>query len=517
MERSMAMKRNILRKWGASALAVCLALSLGGCGADRPGAGETVNLTAEVTAAAPPEGVALAEEQAALLTDFGLRLARHTLGGAENGLISPMSVATALGMTANGARGNTLAEMEAVLGMEQGELNDALRCYWQSLPEAKKVALRPANSVWLTNRQGFAVEPSFLQDCVDFYGAEVFQTPMDQETCREINRWVKEKTDHMIPEILREIPPSAVAYLVNALAFEGAWQEPYEKGQVQEGVFLADGGMPMRTEFLYSEESCYLEHELATGVMKPYQGGRYAFVGLLPKGERSPLALLEELDGRQLQELLRHPREITVQTGIPKFETTWERELGEVLMDMGMEEVFDPNRADLSGLGTAEGGRLYVERVLHKTFLSLDEQGTRAAAVTVVEPATGSPMETETETVYLDQPFVYLLVDRETCVPFFIGVMRDPTGKAPEPLDGAPLRVRIGGVLYESAGVWEKETEETVHCGMMDGEITATTEPWETPTRDDQSNFGTGWGYQFIGDGISVNCGRRWIPFVPSE
>ena len=497
-----------------AALAAGILLTLPGCGGQQDFVSKA---SAELTAGLEPvrqgEPLTLTEEQGAALTDFGLKLLRSCAEAGENTLISPMSVLTALGMTVNGAAGETLTEMEAVLGMERNALNQALSAYWSGLPDSESALLRPANSLWVTDQERFTVEPDFLQTCTDYYNAEVFQTPMDTGTCRDINRWVSDHTEGMIPEILDQVPPEAVMYLVNALAFDGKWREPYRPYQVYERVFLTDTGDPVDAELMYSEEGFYLENEVATGVVKPYEGGDYAFVGLLPREGRSLSELLAALDGESLQALLRDQKAITVNTLIPKYETETSLELREALAGLGMPLAFDENRADFSRLGFSEAGNIYISRVLHKTVLSLAEEGTKAAAATVVEAADGcAALPEEFREVFLDQPFVYLLIDTETCVPFFIGTMTDPTGAAPAvPADTPPMEVQVEGKLYRSTG---RHSELDGRCGVMDGEIDSTVDRSKSPKKDDQSNFGTGWGYQFMPeDTIEVNLGRHWIVF----
>ena len=509
------MKNNWTRRIGAAVLAVGMAISLTACGETSFWKVEkAVHLTEKVTQNLTPgmDAPTLDRESANKLTDFGLQLAWRCMGTTENALISPMSVATVLAMAANGAEGETLEEMETVLGMDRSTLNTVLHAYWVNLPKSKQAVLKAANSIWCTDRDDFTVEQQFLQDCVDYYGADVFQAPMDNQTCQEINRWINKKTNGMISDMLQELSPNTILSLINALAFEGEWAEPYEKNQVQEGVFLTAEGMPVRTEFLYSQESQYFENDVAIGVMKPYEGGRYAFVGLLPKDGLTLMALLDTLDGESLQNLLRAPQAETVETSIPKFDTTYCVKMRNILTDMGMPLAFESQRAEFAGIGTSSGDNIFIDQVIHQTFLSLGEKGTRAAAATVAEMAEGCAMEPEEpKEVFLDQPFLYLLMDTDTCVPFLIGVMKDPTGSAPEGLAGGrPLSVQVDGVLYESTG---EHGFTGPRCGTMSGEITSSVEPGTTPQKDDQSNFGTGWGYQKAGETIEVNFGRHWIVF----
>ena len=506
------MKQSWKHRLTAAALAVGMLLTLPACGKQEFRPESAVELTAQFepvsTAKAPP----LTQEQAALLTDFGLRLMDHCVQEGQSILVSPLSVLTALGMTVNGGAGETLTEMESVLGMKRDALNQALSAYWSGLPESEKTTLRATNSLWVTNRGNFTVNSDFLQTCTDFYDADIFQTAMDAAACQEINQWVKAQTDGMIPELLDRLSPDAVMVLVNALAFHGLWEEPYEARQIREGVFLTGTGAPVTTELMYSEENIYLENEVATGVVKPYKGGKYAFVGLLPKESQSPAELIRQLDGQSLQELLNDREDVAVQTIIPKYETTTTLELVDILRAMGMPLAFDATRADFSGLGFSDAENLFLSRVLHQTFLSLTEEGTKAAAATAVEVADGAALIEDFREIFLDQPFVYLLVDTETWVPFFIGTMTDPTGNTTTVSpDTPPMQVQVQGKLYQSTG---RHSELDGRCGIMDGEIIASVDRSASPVQDDQSNFGTGWGYQRMSDNaIEVNLGRHWIVF----
>lgn len=363
----------------------------------------------------------ITDGQNASVTDFAIRLLQATEKEGKNTLLSPLSVLCALAMTANGAEGETLAQMEEVLGMNVGELNLYLYSYVMNLPQGEKYKLSLANSIWFTENKRFTVNQGFLQTNANYYGAGIYQAPFDQNTCREINAWVKEKTDGMIPHILNQISPDAVMYLVNALAFEGEWTEVYMKNQVKDGGFTKEDGTKKRATFMNGTEYTYLEDASATGFMKKYSGGKYAFVALLPNEGVSVSEYVASLDGASLHALLSNPQYRRVETSIPKFETECDLELSETLRSMGMTDAFDANAADFSGLGSYADGNIYIGNVLHKTFLSVGEKGTRAGAATVVEMVGESAAPWEPKRVCLDRPFVYMLVDLENNVPFFIG------------------------------------------------------------------------------------------------
>ena len=360
------------------------------------------------------------------VTDFAVRLFKASEENGKNTLISPLSVLCALAMTANGAEDETLQQMEDVLGMTTEEMNLYIYSYMQKLPQNEKYKLSLANSIWFTDHERFTVNQDFLQTTADYYGADIYKAPFNEQTCKDINNWVKEKTDGMIPSALDEIPADALMYLINALAFDAEWADVYEKYQVKDGEFTKEDGTKQECEFMYSTESNYFEDEKATGFLKYYKSGKYAFVAMLPKEGVSVSEYIASLTGESLNEMLSNPEHTTVYTSIPKFETSYSVEMTEILKSMGMTKAFDPNEADFGGLGSSAGGNIHISRVIHKTFISVEEKGTKAAAVTIVEPGDGAAMEPEQpKEVYLDRPFVYMLIDCENNIPFFIGTMMD--------------------------------------------------------------------------------------------
>lgn len=415
-----------------TAITLLLALLLTGCG------GHPANLMEDV----PARTICLAEqpEKQSEATDFALRLFQSSLEEGENTLVSPLSVLAALGMTANGAGGETLAQMEEIFGMSTADANAFLYSYM----DGQTAQLKLANSIWFSDDDHLKVRQSFLETNADFYQADIFQTAFTPETCAAINDWVKEKTDGMIPEILDEIPADAVMYLVNALAFEAEWPEPYREDQVRDGVFTGEDGTAQTAELMYSEESYYLEDENATGFLKYYSGGQYAFAALLPREGVSVADYVQSLTGAHLQKILGNAEVVTVNAAIPKFEVEYGVEMKDILQAMGMTDAFDREKADFTGI--SEDGGLFIGRVLHKTAITVAEQGTKAGAATVVETREGSMIQVdESKTVTLDRPFVYMLIDCEQNLPFFLGTMMDVGGEicgypaAPEPVSSGQI------------------------------------------------------------------------------
>lgn len=368
--------------------------------------------------AGTPTEVQVQEETWAGMYDFSVKLLQSTCEEEENTLVSPMSVLSALAMTANGARGETRSQMENTLGGTVEQLNGALT----GLGQEEDSPLYLANSIWFAEGGRITPNPDFLQINADYYRAGVFEAPFDQTTVTDINRWVKEHTHGMVEEILKKIPHDTVMYLINALAFEAEWENPYQKDDVWQQAFTNQAGEVQQVSMMHSEETFYLRDDQAQGFMKYYQGGRYAFVALLPDKGISVLDYVEGLDGQQLKKLLENPKSVPVVATMPKFESEMEVDLREVLKEMGMDLPFDSAQADFTDLGTSPEGNLYINQVFHKAYLEVEEKGTRGGAATAVEMNTEAAPE-EQMVVTLDRPFVYMVVDTSSMLPVFMGTV----------------------------------------------------------------------------------------------
>lgn len=380
-----------------------------------------VNLMEGVTANPAPGDGALTTEDAAVVTDFGVRLLLACREEGENTLLSPVSVLSVLAMLANGAEGETRTEMETAMGCSVDVMNRCFSALFRQLNGESLRQLTLANSLWVKEMEGFQVNQQFLQTNADCYQAEAYLAPFDESTLKEINRWCSRRTDGEIPQALDSVSEDAVMYLINALLFEAQWEEPYEKEQVCEGAFTAYDGKEQEVEFLHSEESLWLEDENTTGFLKPYAGGRYGFVGLLPAEGLTMEEYLSTLTGEKLTALLGGRKVDRVQVSLPKFQSDTNLRLKDALVGMGMPQAFDPVGADFASLGAVqEGNSLWLTDVIHKTTITVDEKKTTAAAVTIGEANGGAAPVREKE-VLLNRPFVCLIVDMETMLPIFLG------------------------------------------------------------------------------------------------
>lgn len=416
------MKKQVIAGMLSLALMFSALFSLSGCGTSA----QAADLMAGVKANTLSTDVDLTDgNNATAVADFAVKLFQNS-AGEENALISPLSVLCALAMTANGAKGETLLQMEGVFGLNISELNDYLHAYLEYLPSGDKYKVSVADSIWFRDDDKLTIEQSFLQTNADYYGASVYKAPFDDSTLKDINAWVSENTDGMIENILDKIPDAAVMYLINALAFDAEWETIYKETQVRDGTFTKESGETRDVEMMYCSEHQYLDDGSATGFLKYYADRKYAFAALLPNEGVSVTDYVASLTGEGLMSTLQTAQDVEVKTSIPKFESEYSIEMSDILKAMGITDAFDLSKADFAALGQSADGNIFISRVLHKTYIAVDEKGTKAGAATVAEAAAGSaaPLD-DPKTVYLDRPFVYMLIDCETNLPIFIGTVID--------------------------------------------------------------------------------------------
>lgn len=407
------------------AILVLVAILLTGAGCSAESGNNIKDLMADI----PDRCVDVAPDMEAgsvAVTDFALRLFQAVMEEEENTLVSPQSALYALGMTANGADGNTRLQMTRVLGMEPEELNGFLLAWKDTMPCNSSTGLTIANSVWFRDTDAFRITQDFLETNANFYDAGIYQTPFDETTREAINTWVSEKTKGRITEILDKITEESMLYLVNALTFDGVWENVYRENEIRPGVFTRGDGTEENVKMMHSTESVYLQDESATGFMKYYEGRTYAFVALLPESGVNVSDYVQSLTGSRLQQLLTDREETDVYVSMPQFQVSRKMELKEALEDMGMTDAFDPVQADFSRMATLNAdGKLYIGRVLQNTYLTVDAQGTKAGAATAVEVRNdgSAPWQEDRKEVILDRPYVYMLVDCQNWIPFFLGTV----------------------------------------------------------------------------------------------
>jgi serpin B len=229
----------------------------------------------------------------------------------------------------------------------------------------------------------------------------------------------------MIDRILETIPDDVIMYLINAILFDAEWASVYYDNAVHEGVFTDIQGNLQTVDFMHSTEWQYLDDGKATGFLKPYAGGHYSFAALLPNEDIPIEDYIASLTGAGFLDTIQNAQNTQVQASMPKFEYEYSISLVHALQSLGMTDAFDMMGADFSRMASlASGEPIYVSEVLHKTFIAVDQRGTRAGAVTMVAmEALGGMILQEMKIVNLDRPFVFAIIDNTTNLPLFIGTL----------------------------------------------------------------------------------------------
>ncbi len=376
----------------------------------------------------------------AAMADFSLELFRQSQDTSRNFLLSPASVAFALGMASNGSAGNTQEEFLNVLGKGQFPQEQLNQFYFQwanritSLAADREDAesinqnarLEFANSIWYN--QGFAVHPDFLQTAANYFDADAYQLDFSnsQAALKKMDQWIQSKTDGKLTEAAGSLDPNAAMVLINTTFFEMPWKDKFEPDQVSQQPFYLENGQQVITDFMHSCED-YLESDRAQGMKKYYRNTNYSFVAILPKDGISLEELVQTMTGEEFLRLVNHPnRSVLLDMYLPKFQYQTSNDLKKPLQNMALKEAFHPNQADFSPM-SAQNDPLYLDSVVQNTFIDVNEEGTSAGAVTeMIMEATSAPPE-ERKTIVFDRPFLYAILDNQTGLPLFLGSVTNPT------------------------------------------------------------------------------------------
>jgi len=348
----------------------------------------------------------------------------------DNFTISPLSISLALAMTYNGAEGETKIAMEKAMrlwGLTTEEINASYQSLTKALLEADpKVTLEIAQSIWY--RQNYNVLQDFKSVNETYYDAEVNELDFSRSDAKDvINNWIEDKTHDKIKDMIKEVNPDHVMFLVNAVYFNGEWQCEFKKTDTFKSTFYKEDGNEIEVDMMKKKDTVnYFSNDqfkdLFTAVRLPYGRGNFNMVILLPNENKTCNDIIEKMtpDNWHIwMNSFRNKEEISV--WLPKFKDEYEIKLNDILTEMGMGIAFNAN-ADFSGIN-GEGG-IYIDYVQHNTFIDVNEKGTEAAAATVVAiKEMAAPMETE---FHVNKPFIFAITEKETGAILFIGKMKEP-------------------------------------------------------------------------------------------
>jgi serpin B len=379
--------------------------------------------------------VNLTEKQKQLITNsnaFGFEFFRkvNEISGSDvNMMVSPLSVSMALGMTRNGAAGSTLEAMTTTLGfsgMTETEINESYKYIIETFTGLDpKVKLQIANSIWY--EKTFSVEQPFILTNQQYFNAEIKPLDFSSPTAADIiNAWVNEKTNKLIPEIIDEIPGDAVMYLVNAVYFKGMWRYQFEKSKTENKSFHLYNGTELQVAAMSEHETFpYFRGTGFEAIELPYNQGNYVMSILLPDAGKTVEDVIGQLTGENWKTWSGQFVNKDIQLQLPKFKYEYnEKQMKPILSAMGMADAFDPDIANFTRINSFGG--LYISRVMHKTYIETNEEGTEAAAVTAVEVGVTSAGPDQPYYFTINRPFVYFIQEKSTGTILFIGTVINP-------------------------------------------------------------------------------------------
>ncbi len=362
---------------------------------------------------------------------FGIKLFKEIVNaeGDRNIFISPLSAYFALGMTFNGAGGETLKEMRNTLeygSMPSGEINMSYKSLIELLTGLDpEVEFSIANSIW--SKLGYPVEQDFINLNRTYFDAEVealdFSDPAAKD---EINNWVSGKTNEKIKEIIEEpIDPLTMMFLINAVFFKGAWTTKFNPDNTREMAFYKSDGSSVQREMMGVKDKFeYFENEDFQAVNLPYNNGLYCMTILLPAAVKSLDGLISDLNKARWDTWMNGFRTKEVSVYIPKFKLDYKIKMNDVLSNMGMGSAFSVSKADFSRINPANN--LFISKVLQKTYLDINEEGTEASAVTMVEMTLKGPSGGSELIFKADRPYMLVIREVVSGAILFMGKIVEP-------------------------------------------------------------------------------------------
>ena len=335
--------------------------------------------------------------------------------------VSPLSLQIALGMLLNGAQNETAAEICRTLGYDEGEtaeINAWCKLMLEQLPKVdKKTDLALADAIFYNKK--LTLKGPFRNDVTSWYDAqlEALDFSKTKASADVINKWCDKQTKGMIPHVLDEVSPTALAYLVNALYFKSEWREKFPKGSTANETFTDEAGNKGKVKMmkLDGKEFGYGETDLCQIVSLPYGNGNFAMTVFLPKSGHT----VSELTAAMAKGAL--PRffgSAAVDLWLPRFETKYHIQLNGILCQLGMPSAFNPGKADFLAMRDQAS---YVDFVQQDAIVKVDEEGTEAAAVPVIGMECAAAAPPKKAVFHADHPFLYLITETSTGAVLFAG------------------------------------------------------------------------------------------------
>ena len=357
--------------------------------------------------------------------EFAFNLFRKLAEEEQSVIVSPISITYALGMLNNGAAGETLAQINKVLGFGETGADGINSFCHKMLTEApnldKLTKVMIANTIYMN--KDYVLKTDFVSKAKQFYDAEPETRDFHYgQTRNVINKWGSDHTMGMIPEVLKEseFNPGAVSYLLNAIYFKGAWAEKFDKADTKDEEFQTGTGKKLVPMMHQEHEFYYTEDEYCQALQLPYGNGAYNITLLLPKEGKTVDDLLGKLTAETWQRYRWMGGTATVDVKLPRFESKSDIDLRDIMTKLGMPNAFDEDLAEFPNFCNVP---TFIGMMKQVAKIKLNEEGTEAAAITVIGmlDAMAEPQEPQRVNVHANRPFLYVISEQSTGAIFFIG------------------------------------------------------------------------------------------------
>ncbi len=390
-----------------------------------------VSCEKEVTAENLMEGISAQNASEVDLDDdfcqkystFAFRLLQKAYDEQENVIISPLAITYNLALLGNGASGSNLDELKGMLGSTYNidQLSVHMHSYKERLLDSDLTKLYFESAAWFNANQNVTPNAAFLQTNATYFGNAMYKESFNADAIGNVNNWISNQTQQNVEYIADELPADDPMYLLSTVMLDGNWSKPYSYQNVQEGTFNAASGEEQSAQMMSAYEQSYIHDDMSSGFVKQFSGGNYAFVAILPGeavGVKNYIASVAV--GDKYMKMMNGEMPYFVDATVPKFTCEQRGGMAEYLSQMNLGTSFNPNTANLSQLGTADG-KLYAGDLYVRSSFTVTEKGTsKGTAATVADD---NSIPTDMFVITLDRPFLFMVIDTNYKLPIMMGVI----------------------------------------------------------------------------------------------
>ncbi len=346
----------------------------------------------------------------------------------SNVVVSPLAAYYNLALLTNGASGKNKSDLEKLIGKyyQCDTMNTYMHSFNKKLENSDNTKMYFGNALWFNADKNAAPSNEFLATAKTHYDMAAYKESFGKDAVNNINNWASNNTDMYAEYIIDSLPSDAPAYIVNTTVLEGQWESPVSPENVLDSTFTNASEQDENVQMMSSYEKLYLSNDMVDGFIKPYSGGNYAFLALVPK-KNAVLTMDHVLDyfcnEKYYMNMIKDRKERTVDASIPKFSVQGKGGMKADFAELNLGRSFDPTEAQLDMLGTCDGN-MYVDDIFVYTGITVTEKGTSKGTGASVRD---SSVATNVIPVALNRPFIFAVVDANRYIPIILGICNSVT------------------------------------------------------------------------------------------